>query len=99
MRVIPDISDRCLSATMGYCPFDFISLSTNLGSRSTSSGIYVPVPNTVDYFLLYVEKELEVAPYAVYRKRSGAANTEWELYSVGGVVVDTYASYYAKKVK
>ena len=80
-------------------PFDFISLSTNLGIRSTSSGIYVPVPNTVDYFLLYVEKELEVAPYAVYRKRSGAANTEWELYSVGGVVVDTYASYYAKKVK
>ena len=59
----------------------------------------MPVPNTVDYFLLYVEKELEVAPYAVYRKRSGAANTEWELYSVGGVVVDTYASYYAKKVK
>ena len=53
----------------------------------------------MDYFLLYVEKELEVAPYAVYRKRSGAANTEWELYSVGGVVVDTYASYYAKKVK
>lgn len=45
-------------------PYNFVSISVGLGNRSTTSGLYVTVPNKTDYFKLYVEKEMEVRPYA-----------------------------------
>lgn len=76
-------------------PYNFVSFSVNLGNNS-SSGRFVTVPNTTDYFKLYVSKVVEVRPYAVYRARSGTEN--WELYSVGAVPITYSINAYAKKV-
>lgn len=76
-------------------PYNFVSFSVNLGNNS-SSGKFVTVPNTTDYFKLYVSKVVEVRPYAVYRARSGTEN--WELDSVGGVPITYSVNAYAKKV-
>ena len=76
-------------------PFNVIQFSVSLGNKS-SSGQFVTVPNTTDYFKLYVSKKMEIRPYAVYRAKSGTQN--WELYSVGGVPVTYSVNAYAKKV-
>lgn len=47
-------------------PFNSVSFSIGLGNSSTS-GIFVNVPNTTDYFKLYITKEYEVRPYIIYR--------------------------------
>ena len=74
-----------------------ISFGINLGQRSESSGFFVSVPNKTDYFKLYIEKELEVRPYVVYRKRSGTEGT-WEVDHWGSVEVVVSVTSYAKKV-
>lgn len=76
-------------------PYNFVSFSVNLG-RKSSSGQFVTVPNTTDYFKLYISKVIEVRPYAIYIARSGTQN--WELYMVGGVPITYSITAYAKKV-
>ena len=77
-------------------PYNFVSISVGLGNRSTTSGLYVTVPNKTDYFKLYVEKEMEVRPYAIYKQNKNTR--EYELYDVGAVSVLYKLSAYAKKV-
>lgn len=77
-------------------PYNFVSISVGLGNRSTTSGLYVTVPNKTDYFKLYVEKEMEVRPYAIYKQNKHTR--EYELYDVGAVSVLYKLSAYAKKV-
>ena len=77
-------------------PYNFVSISVGLGNRSTTSGLYVTVPNKTDYFKLYVEKEMEVRPYAIYKQTKHTR--EYELYDVGAVSVLYKLSAYAKKV-
>ncbi|NLJ59250.1 MAG: hypothetical protein GX339_10460 [Tissierellia bacterium] len=77
-------------------PYDFISISVNLGQRTSSSGRFVNVPNTTDYFKLYVRKTIEVRPYAVYRARVGT--NDWELYNAGAVSSPYSVDAYAVKV-
>ena len=60
-------------------PYNFVSISVGLGNRSTTSGLYVTVPNKTDYFKLYVEKEMEVRPYAIYKQNKHTR--EYELYT------------------
>lgn len=74
-----------------------ISFGINLGQRSESSGFFVSVPNKTDYFKLYIEKELEIRPYVVYRKRSGTEG-KWEVDHCGSVEVVVSVTSYAKKV-
>lgn len=74
-------------------PYNFVSIGVGLGHRSTTSGLYVTVPNKTDYFKLYVEKEMEVRPYAKNKH-----TREYELYDVGAVSVLYKLSAYAKKV-
>lgn len=47
-------------------------------------------------FKLYVEKEMEVRPYAIYKQNKHTR--EYELYDVGAVSVLYKLSAYAKKV-
>ena len=77
-------------------PYNFISFSVNLGNKA-SSGIIVDVPNTTDYFKLYVEKDLELRPYVVYKKPVGQ-DGEWEIERSGVVPVVIRMNPYAKKV-
>lgn len=77
-------------------PFNFVSFSVNLGERTTSTGMYITAPNSTDYFKLYVEKGMEVRPYAVYKQNPDTR--EYELYTVGAVSVPYSISAYAKKV-
>lgn len=77
-------------------PYDWISVSVNLGQRSETSGLFVTVPNKTDYFKLFVSKVVEVRPYIVTRKRAGTDN--WEFYSAGSVHITYSVSASAKKV-
>lgn len=77
-------------------PYSMISISVNLGNRSTSSGLYVGVPDKTNYFKLYVEKTMEVRPYAIYKQNQNTH--EYELYTVGAVSLVYKVSAYAKKV-
>lgn len=77
-------------------PFNIISFSVNLGQRSTSSGVFVVAPNTTDYFKLYVEKLMEIRPYAIYKQDRDTH--QYYLYQVGAVTLTYSVSQYAKKV-
>lgn len=90
----PDISGS-VSLSLP-APFNFVSFSTNLGKKG-SSGRFVTVPNTRDYFKLYVEKTVEVRPFVVYKKRSGTEGT-WQIDHVGAVPMPYSINAYAKKV-
>ena len=83
------------SITLSFpSPYNFVSFSVNLGQKS-SSGQYVAVPNTTDYFKLYISKVIEVRPYAIYVR---SATQDWTLYMVGAVPITYSISAYAKKV-
>ena len=71
-------------------------LRTILYQLVSALEIYVTVPNKTDYFKLYVEKEMEVRPYAIYKQNKHTR--EYELYDVGAVSVLYKLSAYAKKV-
>ena len=77
-------------------PFDIVSFTVTLGTKS-SSGLIVNVPNTTDYFKLYVEKEIEARPYRVEKRLPGNGN-EWEFDRYGVVYVTTGKVAYAKAV-
>ena len=77
-------------------PFDIVSFTVTLGTRSTVSGLVVNVPNTTDHFKLYVEKEVEARPYRVERKLQGNGN-EWEFDRYGVVYVTVGVTAYAEK--
>ena len=76
-------------------PYNVLSLNVKLGKNS-NSGQFVTAPNTTDYFKLYVDKTVEIRPYAVYRTESGTES--WQLYTTGGVTVTYSVNAYAKKV-
>lgn len=73
-----------------------VSFGISLG-KSANSGLFVTVPNKTDFFKLYVEKEVEIRPYVVYRKRSGTEG-KWEVDHWGSVEVEVSVTSYAKKV-
>lgn len=77
--------------------WDFLSVGISLGTKVDSSGEFVQAPNKTDYFKLYIEKESEIRPYVVYRKRSGM-DGEWEIDHTGAVPITVALSAYAKKV-
>lgn len=77
-------------------PFGNISASINLGSR-VSSGYFVNVPDTVNYYKLYVEKELEVQPYITYT-RPTYSDGPWQVYYRGQVSSEKSVVSYAKRV-
>lgn len=56
-----------------------ISVSVSLGT-SSSSGKIVDVPNTVDYFKLYIEKTYDCKPYITYCTDSFGVTTEYGRY-------------------
>ena len=78
-------------------PFDTVSFTVTLGTRSTVSGLVVNAPNTTDYFKLYVEKEVEARPYKVYKRLPGNGNA-WEFDRYGVVYVTVGVVAYEKKV-
>lgn len=53
-----------------------VSVSVTLGN-SSSSGKFVTVPNTVDYFKLYIEKTYDCKPYITYYTNSSGVTTEY----------------------
>ena len=59
-------------------PYNWISISVNLGQRSTSSGVFVEVPNTKDYFKLYVEKVMEIRPIVIYKQNKHTREYEFD---------------------
>lgn len=73
------------------------SVSVGLGMKKDTLGQFVSVPNTTDYFKLYVEKEVEIRPYVVYRKRSGM-DGEWEVDHTGAVPIVVSVALSAEKV-
>lgn len=77
-------------------PFDKVSLYLNLGQVSSSAGFSVSLPNTYNYFKIYVDKTFEIRPYATYRARVGT--NKWELFNSGAVSVFFRQNAYAKKV-
>jgi len=80
-------------------PFTFFSLSANLGNSSTS-GIFVTVPNTYDYFKLYAEKEYEITPYVIYQNVwiDDFTGYQWVQVSGGHSKIHLGTTVYAKKV-
>lgn len=74
-----------------------VSVAVGLGNKTDTLGQFVNVPNKTDYFKLYVEKEVEIRPYVVYRKPSGMGG-EWEVDHTGAVGVVVSVSAYAKRV-
>ena len=47
-------------------PYGLISVSVNLG-KASSSGQFVFVPDTTNYYKLFVSKEVEIKPYVIYQ--------------------------------
>lgn len=78
-------------------PFNFISFAVGMGTNSSSSGRIITVPNTTDYFKLYVEKSVTLSPYAVYERRKNT-NDPWKCISSGAAPVVTSSNAYGKKV-
>ncbi len=77
-------------------PYNWISISVNLGQRSTSSGVFVEVPNTKDYFKLYVEKVMEIRPIVIYKQNKHTR--EYEFDSLYAPAFTYSVTQYAKKV-
>ena len=71
--------------------------SVNLGLPKPFDTVSFTVPNTTDYFKLYVEKEVEARPYKVYKRLPGNGNA-WEFDRYGVVYVTVGVVAYAKKV-
>ncbi|BDR74102.1 hypothetical protein K144316041_p10300 (plasmid) [Clostridium tetani] len=62
-------------------PYKLVGFLVNLGIASTNSsyGKYVSVPNTYQYFKLYVEKTMEVRKVNVYRQKyTGGTKELWD---------------------
>lgn len=74
--------------------FEYISVSVTLGN-STTSGKFVTVPNTVDYFKLYIEKTYDCKPYITYYTNSSG---ETSIYFKGVSKILYSINQYAKKV-
>lgn len=76
-------------------PYDYFSVSINLGTSGTK-GKFVEVPTTEHYYKLYVEKTMELRPYITYRAPVGTEN--WEIYNGGAVPIVYRVNQYAKRV-
>ncbi|HHW94921.1 MAG TPA: hypothetical protein GX736_03195 [Mogibacterium sp.] len=76
-------------------PYDFISVSINLGKKG-SSGLWVKAPSNKYYYKLYVSKVMEMRPYIIYRAPAGTNN--WKIYSGGAVPIVYSVTSSAKKV-
>lgn len=78
-------------------PWDVISVSANLGIRSSGvKGVLVEVPNTTDYFKLYITKVLKIRPYIVYEAPIGTE--DWSIYVVSTITQTYNVSYRAVPV-
>ena len=76
-------------------PFNAVSVSINLGN-SSSSGVMVNVPDTTNYYKLYIYKKLYIQPFAVYTRNTSTG--PWRLINVSAArSVDAY-SYTAFRV-
>ena len=74
-------------------PYNFISIGIEPGKvKSSLIGGYIKTLGDLPpgYYRLKLLKEYELEPYVVYRQRSGANNTEWEIDHVG--CIKTYKS-------
>ena len=74
---------------------DFMSVSVNIGNSSTS-GRFVNVPTTTDYYKLFIEKEFDCKPFVTYYK-----NSTGEISVKGRNVIKIFIRdvAYAKKVQ
>lgn len=74
-------------------PYNFITIGIDPGKvKSSLIGGYLVTLGDLPpgYYRLKLLKEYELKPYVVYRQRSGANNTEWEIDHVG--CIKTYKS-------
>lgn len=67
-----------------------VSVSSAIGNKAASSGSFIILKSNQPsgYYKLWLTKTLLIKPYVVYRKRSGAANTTWEIYYTGYIIVN-----------
>lgn len=68
-----------VSFSVPYKPVD-ISVSLGLSSTTDSRGLFVSVPNTYDFFKLYVIKTNEIKQVNIYRQQY--ASSPKELYQI-----------------
>lgn len=76
-------------------PWGIVSMGVTLGQKA-NSGLIVTVPNTTDYFKLYVSKTVEIHPYIVYYR--DAEGLPWQVVYVGESSVVTNVTAYAVAV-
>ena len=67
-----------------------VSVSAEIGAKASSSGVFISLKSNQPsgYYKLWLTKTLLIEPYVVYRKRSGAENTTWEIYSTGYIIAN-----------
>lgn len=76
-------------------PYNFLSVTVSLGVSSTS-GKFVTVPDTVNYYKLYVEKTYDFRPYVVWE--IDVATGKKTKYASGITKILYNINQYAKKV-
>lgn len=73
-------------------PYNYISFSVSIGAAkgNAATGAVATLGNKKPgYYRLRISKDYTVSPYVVYRKRSGAQYTKWEIDHTG-CTVSTY---------
>lgn len=70
-----------------------VSVSAAIGAKTSTAGVFVPLgaDQPSGYYKLKLTKTILIEPYVVYRKRSGAENTTWEIDHTGYVIVSNSA--------
>lgn len=90
----PDVS---ASFSLGLpAPYDFVSVSVNIGTAGGTTGEFVIFPADSHYYKVYVKKTMELRPYVTYRAPAGTE--DWEVYNAGAVSIEYSHSAYPLKV-